>query len=113
MGTPTTVSMPMRARPRWLLAIAAAALVAAIASALLTVDFGGNEKTPPLVAHKSADVQAISALTPAQLAAAFGTSTHSTGPAWASALTAKEKRSLERIASLTREQQAAAFGNGR
>jgi hypothetical protein len=94
-------------------AITAAALVAAIASALLTVDFRSNEKTTPPLAPASADVQAISALTPAQLAAAFGTSTYSTGRVWASGLTAKERRSVERIASLTREQQAAAFGNGR
>ena len=114
MGTPTTLSIPIRAKPKWLLAIvAAAALVAVIASALLTVDFGGNEKPTPPLAHKSADVRAISALTPAQLAAAFGTGTYSTSPLWASGLTAKERRSVEAIASLTREQQAAAFGNGR
>ena len=113
MSTPTTVSMPIRARRKWLFAIAAAALVAAIASALMTVDFGSNEKTMAAVAQESADVQVISALTPAQLAAAFGTGTYSTGPVWASGLTAKERRSVEAIASLTREQQAAAFGNGR
>jgi hypothetical protein len=58
-------------------------------------------------------VQAISALTPAQLAAAYGAGTYSTGPVWASGLTPKERRYVEAIASLTREQQAAAFGNGR
>jgi hypothetical protein len=111
MSTPATVSAPIRARRRWLFATAAA-LVAAIASAPLAVDFGSNEKTTPPVAQGSADVQAISALTPAQLAAAFG-GTHSTNPVWASGLTPKERRSVEAIASLTREQQAAAFGNHR
>jgi hypothetical protein len=113
MSTPTTGSMPIRARQKWLFAIAAVALVAAIASALLTVDFGSDEKTTPPVAQESANVQAIRALTPAQLAAAFGSGTYSTGPIWASGLTPEERRSVEAIASLTREQQAAAFGNGR
>jgi hypothetical protein len=113
MSTSTTVSVPMRARRKWLLAIAAAALVAAIAAVLLAVDLGRNEKTTAPVAHKSAYVQAISSLTPAQLAAAFGTGPYSRGPAWTSMLTPKETRYIDRIASLTREQQAAAFGNGR
>jgi hypothetical protein len=113
MSTPTTTSMPIRVRRKWLFAIAAVALAAAIASVPLAVDFGSNEKTRAPVTQESADVQAISSLTTAQLAAAFGAGAYSIGPVWTSGLTPNERRYVERIASLTREQQAAAFGNGR
>jgi hypothetical protein len=111
MNTPTTVSMPIRARRRRLFAIAAAALRPAHPPCWRSTS--AATETTQSVAHESAYVQAISSLTPAQLAAAFGAGTYSTGPIWTSGLTPNERRHAEAIASLTHEQQAAAFGNGR
>jgi hypothetical protein len=52
----------------------------------------------------------VAALTPEQLAAAFGAGVYSTGPIWATGLTAKEGRYVKEIAALTPERLAAAFG---
>jgi hypothetical protein len=112
MSAHTTIPMPTRPRRGWLLAATAATIAVAAASTLLAMGVGPDrdQRTAAPSTKEQRYVEAISALTPEQLAAAYGAGTLSTGPVWATGLTQKERRSVERIASLTPAQLAAAFG---
>jgi hypothetical protein len=108
MSAHTTTPMPTRLRRRWLFAAAAATIATAAASTLLAIgvgrhDTGQHTAAPSNQEHRYA--KAISALTPEQLAAAYGTDT-----LWTTGLTPKERRYLQEMASLTPAQLAAAFG---
>jgi hypothetical protein len=106
MSTHTTSPVPTRARRGRLLAAAAATIAVAAASTLLAIGLGSNSdhNTAAPSAKEQRYAKAISALTPAQLAAAFGAGVYSTGPVWATGLTPKERRYVEGMA---------AFGSGR
>jgi len=115
MSAHTTTPMPTRLRRRWLFAAAAALIAVAAASMLLAIGVRPsneqNTATSSTAEHRYA--KAISALTPEQLAAAYGAGVYSARPIWTTGLTPKEKRYIERITALTPAELAAAFGTGR
>ena len=102
-----TMPMPVRLRSKWLV-VAAAALAVGATSVLLTINVGGtHENTAAPSAKESRYVKEMSALTPAQIAAGFGTEAVVSKPP-----SAKEQRYVKAISSLTPAEQAAAFGTG-
>jgi hypothetical protein len=140
MNVPTTMPMPVRLRPKLVIAGVAATLAAAATSVLLIVTVGTNEQTATPAEKDTPYVQAIGSLTPAQVAAAYGTqAVQGASPGAKSdyvkgissltqaqvaagfgtqadddpALSAAEKRYVDGISSLSRAERTAAFGNGR
>jgi uncharacterized protein DUF4242 len=107
LAHPTTVS---QGRTRILGLIAAAAIAAVAVWAVVTYAFGPsspavNISMNPQDRHYA---EAIAKLTPAQLAAGFGTGTAPLG-----ALTPAERRYVLGLATMTSEELAAAFGRSR
>jgi hypothetical protein len=123
MNASTTVPVRIRLRRRWPFVAVAALLAAGCTVAVLAISTGSNtteNATPSGTASSSVKgpsatssaqerqyVKAISSMTPAQLAAAFGTGGFATtGPS------AAERQYVKAISSLTPAQISAAFGSG-
>jgi hypothetical protein len=123
MNASTTVPVRIRLRRRWPFVAVAALLAAGCTVAVLAISTGSNttENATPSGAASSRVkgpsatssaqeqryVEAISSMTPAQLAAAFGTGGFATtGPS------AAERQYVKAISSMTPAQIAAAFGTG-
>jgi Protein of unknown function (DUF4242) len=123
MNVSTTVPVRIRMRRRWPFVAVAALLAAGCTVAVLAISTGSNtteNATPPGAAASSVKgpsatstaqerqyVKAISSMTPAQLAAAFGT-----GDVGATVSSAKERQYVKAISSMTPAQISAAFGSG-
>jgi hypothetical protein len=135
MSTPTTVSVPMRLRHRWPYAAVAALLAAASTAAVLVISTGTDTSTSrventtaPSIKAPSVNprVQALSEMSPKQIAAAFGTSGISPRVSpYAQALSAmspaqiaagfgtdEQSPYVRALSSLTPAQIAAGFGTG-
>jgi hypothetical protein len=109
MSNPTAVSVPMRLRHRWPYAALAALLAAASTAAVLVISPGTDSSTSqvdhataPTVKAPSvnARVQALSQMTPKQIAAAFGTEP----------VTPKQTPYVRALSQMSPKQIAAAFG---
>ena len=123
MNASTTVPVRIRLRRRWPFVAVAALLAAGCTVAVLAISTGSNtteNATPSGAAASSVKgpsatstaqerqyVKAISSMTPAQLAAAFGT-----GDVGATVSSAKERQYVKAISSMTPKQISAAFGSG-
>ena len=123
MNASTTVPVRIRLRRRWPFVAVAALLAAGCTVAVLAISTGSNTTenatssgvAAPSVKGPSATstaqerqyVNAISSLTPAQIAAAFGT-----GDVGATVSSAKERQYVQAISSMTPAQISAAFGSG-
>ena len=123
MNASTTVPVRIRLRRRWPFVAVAALLAAGCTVAVLAISTGSNTTenatssgvAAPSVKGPSATstaqerqyVNAISSLTPAQIAASFGT-----GDVGATVSSAKERQYVKAISSMTPAQISAAFGSG-
>jgi len=120
VSTPTTaISQHGRIRVFGLTVIAAAVIAAGVWGLVDAVGGGNNSARPSVTSQASVlaslspqnrkFVEAITALTPAQIAAAFGTATATNAGVLAS-LSPQNRRYVEAITALTTQQIAAAFG---
>jgi Protein of unknown function (DUF4242) len=117
MSVPTTISEPIRLRRRWPFGIAAAALAAGATALVLAIGQGTDTSEtavapspgPTASAKELQRVDALSSMTPAQLAAAFGTET-AVAEAPTSGHSPKVSPYVEALGSMTPAQLAAAFG---
>ena len=120
VSTPTTaVSQHGRIRVFGLTVIAAAVIAAGVWGLVDAVGGGNNSARPSVISQASVlaslspqnrkYVEAIMALTPAQIAAAFGTPTATNASVLAS-LSPQNRKYVEAITALTTQQIAAAFG---
>ena len=109
MSNPTAVSIPTRLRHRWPYAAVAALLAAASTAAVLVISTGTDSSTTsvehattPSVKAPSvnARVQALSQMSPKQIAAAFGTEP----------VTPKQTPYVRALSQMSPKQIAAAFG---
>jgi hypothetical protein len=123
MNASTTMPVRIRLRRRWPFVAVAALLAAGCTVAVLAISTGSNtteNATPSGAASSSVKgpsatstaqerqyVKAISSMTPAQIAAAFGT-----GDVGATVSSAKERQYVKAISSMTPAQISAAFGSG-
>ena len=123
MSVSTSVSQPGRlSRSHRLVIVSALAAVIAVAAwAIATYAAGSDGRSPQHTASTQASalsvltpterhyVLGIVALTPAQVAAAFGTGERSA----TESLTPQERRYVQAVVAMSRSQQAAAFGTGK
>ena len=123
VSTPTTaVTQHGRIRVFGLTVIAAAVIAAGVWGLVDAVGGGNNSARPSVTSQASAlaslspqnrrYVESIAALTPAQIAAAFGSGTSTNATVLAS-LSPHDRQYVEQIMALTPQELAAAFGTGK
>jgi hypothetical protein len=122
MSISTSVPQTARlGRSRIVIAAVLAAVVAVTAWAVATYAGGSGSHAAPtqasvlstLTPQQQQYVLGVAAMTPTQIAAAFGTGRPSGDSAVLSSLTAQQRRYVQAIASMSYAELAAAFGTGK